>query len=125
MRRFWSVTGRAVGMLAGGVTTALWVALIYVEVGGFRLDGIGVVVGAMMGLFGLFAAIASWHGHAPVVFVCFVASFFGVGAFALNVDHWFRIFGVLDLLLLAASAMMWFAAKATAKPPATPGEKKS
>ena len=102
-------------MLAGGATAALWVTLIYVEVDGFRLDGIGVAVGAMMALFGLFAAIASWHGHATVVFVCFVASFFGVGAFALNVDHWFRIFGVLDLLLLAASAMIWYAARAPAK----------
>ena len=114
MPGFWSIAGRAVGMLAGGVTAALWVTLIWVPIGGFSLDGIGVAVGAMMALFGLFAAIASWHGHATVVFVCFVASFFGVGAFALNVDHWFRIFGVLDLLLLAASAMIWFAAKAKA-----------
>jgi hypothetical protein len=106
-------------MLAGGATAALWVTLIYVEIGGFSLDGIGVAVGALMALFGLFAAIASWHGHATVVFVCFVASFFGVGAFALNVDHWFRVFGLLDLLLLAASAMIWYAAKAR------PGERES
>ena len=115
MRRIWSIAGRALGMLAGGVTAALWVTLIWVPINDFSLDGIGVAVGAMMALFGLVAAIASWHGHATVVFVCFVASFFGVGAFALNVDHWFRIFGLLDLLLLAASAMIWFAAKATAK----------
>lgn len=115
MARLWSIIGRAVGMLAGGATSALWVTLIWVEVDGFRLDGIGVAVGAMMALFGLIAAIASWHGHATVVFFCFVASFFGVGSFALNVDNWFRIFGVLDLLLLAASAMIWYAAKAMAK----------
>jgi hypothetical protein len=57
------------------------------------------------------AAIASFHGHAAVVFACFVASFFGVGAFALNVDHWFRIFGILDLTLLAASVMIWLPAR--------------
>jgi hypothetical protein len=111
----WSIAGRAIGILAGGISAALWVAIIWFPVGGFMLDGIGVAVGAMLALFGLIAAIASWHGHATVVFVCFVASFFGVGAFALNVNHWFRIFGVLDLLLLVASAMIWFAARTPEK----------
>jgi hypothetical protein len=110
-----SIGGRAIGVLAGGITAALWVAIIWFPVGGFMLDGIGVAVGAMMAVFGLIAAIAAWHGHASVVFVCFVASFFGVGAFALNVNHWFRIFGVLDLLLLLASAMIWFAARSAEK----------
>lgn len=112
MRRLASIAGRGAGMLAGGSTALLWVLIIWVEIGGFRLEGIGVAVGAMMAIFGLIAAIASWHGHAAVVFVCFVASFFGVGAFSLNVDHWFRIFGLLDLLLLAASLMIWFGARA-------------
>lgn len=105
------LAGRAIGLLAGGATAALWVAIIWFPVGDFMLEGLGVAVGAFMALFGLVAAIASWHGHAGIVFVCFVASFFGVGAFALNVDHWFRIFGVLDLLLLLASAMIWYSAR--------------
>ena len=84
MPGLWSIAGRAVGMLAGGATAALWVTLIWVPFGGLSLDGIGVAVGAMMALFGLVAAIASWHGHATVVFFCFVASFFGVGSFALS-----------------------------------------
>ena len=107
--------GRALGMLAGGITAALWVTIIWVPVGGFSLEGIGVAVGAMMAAIGLVAAIASSHGHAAVVFACFVLSFFGVGTFALNVNHWFRIFGVLDLLLLLASAMIWFAARSAEK----------
>jgi hypothetical protein len=115
LQNFWSIAGRAIGMLAGGATAALWVTLIFVEIDGFSLEGIGVAVGAMLAIFGLVAAIGSWHGHATVVFVCFVASFFGVGTFALNVDNWFRIFGLLDLLLLAASVMIWFAAKAKEK----------
>jgi len=106
MRRALAMTGRAIGILAGGVTAGLWVWIIWLPLGDFRLEGIGVAVGGFMALFGLVAAIASWHGHAVVVFACFVASFFGVGAFALNVDHWFRVFGVLDLLLLAASVMI-------------------
>jgi hypothetical protein len=106
-----STAGRVTGMFAGGVTAALWIAVIWFPVGGLMLEGISVAVGAFMAALGLIAAIASWHGHATVIFFCFVASFFGIGAFALNVDHWFRIFGVLDLLLLAASVMIWHSAR--------------
>lgn len=102
------MAGRAIGVLAGGAAAALWVAVIWFPVGGFMLEGVSVVVGIFMALFSLVAAIAAFHGHAKVIFVCFVACFFGVGAFSLNVDHWFRIFGVLDLLLFAASAMIWY-----------------
>lgn len=106
------ILGRLIGMLAGGVTAALWIYLIWIPVGDFMLDSvIGVVVGGLMAVFGLVAAIAAYHGHATVIFVCFVASFFGVGAFALNVDNWFRIFGILDLLLLLASVMIWYSAR--------------
>jgi len=108
-----SVGGRALGILAGGAMTALWVAVIWFPVGGFMLEGINVPVGAFMALLALVAAIASWHGHAPVVFFCFVGSFFGVGTFALNVNNWFRIFGILDLLLLLASVMIWYSARTT------------
>lgn len=100
------------GIVSGGVMASLWVAVIWFPVGGFMLEGINVLVGAFMALLALVAAIASWHGHAGVVFACFVGSFFGVGTFALNVNHWFRIFGVLDLLLLLASVMIWYSARA-------------
>ena len=106
-----SIAGRGIGVLAGGAATVLWIAIIWFPVAGFMLEGIGVVVGGFMALFSLVAAIGAFHGHAAVVFVCFLASFFGVGAFALNVDHWFRIFGVLDLLLLVSSAMIWFSGR--------------
>lgn len=89
---------------------ALWVAIIWFPVGGVMLEGVGMLVGAFMAAIALIAAIASWHGHATVMFACFVVSFFGIGTFALNVDNWFRIFGVLDLVLLAASAMIWYSA---------------
>lgn len=105
------VAGRVIGMLAGGITAALWVAIIWFPVGGFMLEGYGVAVGAVMAVIGLVAAIASWHGHAAVIFVCFVAAFFGIGAFALNVDHWFRVFGLLDLFMLLASVMIWYSSR--------------
>lgn len=105
------LAGRGIGLLAGGATAALWVAIIWFPVGGFMLAGYGVAVGAMMAILGLVAAIASYNGHATVVFFCFVASFFGVGAFSLNVDHWFRVFGILDLFMLVASIMIWLAVR--------------
>ncbi len=107
--------GRGIGMLAGGITAALWIFPIWVETGGLRFEGISVVVAVFMAALGLVAAIASWHGHATVIFFCFVLSFFGIGTFALNVDNWFRIFGVLDLMLFAASAMIWYSRR-TGKP---------
>lgn len=107
-----SIAGRAIGVLAGGAATVLWIAIMWFPVDEFMLDGIGVVVGGFMALFALVAAIGAYHGHAFVIFVCFVASFFGVGAFALNVDHWFRVFGVLDLLLLMSAVLIWLSARA-------------
>lgn len=111
-----SVAGRAIGLIAGGATAVLWIAIIWFPVGGFMLEGgttiggIAVAYAVFAAMIGLVAAIASWHGHAVVVFVCFVLSFFGVGAFSLNVDHWIRIFGILDLFLLVASVMIWVSA---------------
>ena len=103
------MAGRGIGLLAGGATAVLWVAVMWFPVGGLMLQGYEVAAGAVMAVLGLVAAIASYHGVAGVIFICFVASFFGIGAFSLNVDHWFRIFGILDLLLFAASGMIWFA----------------
>ena len=105
------IAGRSIGLLAGAVTAILWVAIIWFPVAGFMLEGIGVVVGTFMALLGLVAAIASFQGHAGIVFACFVVSFFGIGTFALNIDHWFRVFGVLDLLLGLASVMIWYSAR--------------
>ena len=106
-----SIAGRVIGVLAGAAATLLWVAILWFPVGGFMLKGIGMVVGAFMALVALVAAIGAYHGHAIVVFVCFVVSFFGIGAFALNVDHWFRVFGVLDLLMLVACALLWWSSR--------------
>ena len=106
-----SIAGRAIGVFAGGAAAALWIAVMWFPVGGFMLEGVAFAFGALMALFALVAAIGSYHGHALVVFFCFVASFFGIGSFALNIDHWFRVFGILDLLLLVASVMIWYSAR--------------
>ncbi len=110
-----ALAGRGIGMFAGGATALLWIAVIWFPIGGFMLDGgsmtgfIAVAYAAVAAVIGLVAAIASWHGHSAVIFVCFVVSFFGVGTFSLNVDNWFRIFGILDLLLLLAAILIRYA----------------
>lgn len=106
-----SGAGSAIGMMAGALLAVLWISIIWFPVGGLMLEGVSVVVGGFMALFALVAAIAAWHRHAVVIFVCFIASFFGVGSFALNVDHWFSIFGILDLALLLSSVLIWLAAR--------------
>jgi hypothetical protein len=112
-----SIAGRALGLVAGGATAVLWIVIVWFPIdglleGGTAMGRIAVAYGLVAALVGLVAAIAAWHGHAAVIFVCFVLSFFGVGAFSLNVDHWFRVFGILDLLLLAASVMIFVSARA-------------
>jgi hypothetical protein len=99
--------GRGIGMLAGGITAMLWISIIWFPIEGFMLEGYGVAFGAVMAIIGIVVAIAAFHGHTTVMFFGFVTSFFGTGAFALNVQNWFRAFGILDLFMLLASVMIW------------------
>ena len=108
-----SLAGRGIGFLAGTASAVLWISIMWFEVGGFKLTGFSVAWGAFMALVSLVAAIAAWQGQAGIVFAAFVLSFFGVGWFSLNVLNWFRIFGVLDLLLLLSSVMIWASRRET------------
>jgi hypothetical protein len=99
--------GRGLGVVAGAATTLIWVYAIYFPSGGLTISGVSIVVAALMGLLGLFVAIASVKGHAPVLFVAFVASFLPVGAYMLGVDHWLRLVGILDMLILTAGLLLW------------------
>ena len=94
-------------MLAGAATAVAWVFLIWFPGGNLTISGISIIVAGLMGLLGLFAAIASFKGHAPVVFVVFVASFLPVGAMLLGAAHWIRFIGILDILLLVAAILLW------------------
>lgn len=107
MNQALTIAGRGIGFLAGTVSAVLWISIMWFEVGGFKLAGFAVAWGAFMALVSLVAAIAAYQGQAGVVFLGFVVSFFGVGWFSLNVQNWFRIFGILDLLLLLSSVMIW------------------
>jgi hypothetical protein len=101
--------GRIAGMLAGGVTAVLWLAVIWFPVGGMQLEGYAVGYALGLVVVALVSAISSFHGHAGIVFLCFVIQFFGVGTRAINAGTWFQLFGILNLLLLLASVMLWTA----------------
>lgn len=99
--------GRALGALCGAALAVIWVFTLWVPAAGLTLSGVSVVVALMLTAFALFASIASLRGHATVVVLLFLASFFPVGASLIRVDHWLRVVGWLDVGLLAASALLW------------------
>ena len=55
----------------------------------------------------VFAGIAAVHGHAAVIALAFLASFFPIGVSLLPRDHWLQWVGWLDLGLLVAAVLIW------------------
>jgi hypothetical protein len=110
--------GRGLGLVCAVGLSAAWAFALWVPSGGLTLDGLGGVGGALMSLvLAVFAGIASVHGHAVVVVLAFLASFFPIGVSLLPRDHWLQWAGWLDLGLLAAAVLM-FATRRSAKRPA-------
>jgi hypothetical protein len=112
--------GRVLGIACGAALAVAWVFAIWAPAAGITLSGISVVVALFMVAFALFAAIASAYGHAVVVVLLFLASFFPIGAALLPADHWLRFIGVGDLGLLIAAVIMWITKRAAlARQPAS------
>jgi hypothetical protein len=113
-----NTTARALGALCGAALAVVWAVTLWVPAAGLKLSGVSVVVALMLSAFGLFAAIASLRGHATVVVLLFLASFFPVGTlgFALTREHWFYWVGWLDIGLIVAAVPMWLTRSAA--PPA-------
>jgi len=109
MRKVLNTIARALGALCGAALAVVWAVALWVPATGLNIVGVSVVVALMLSVFGLFAAIASVRGHATVVVLLFLASFFPVGTlgFALTRDHWFYWVAWLDIGLLVAAALMW------------------
>lgn len=100
--------GRALGLVCAAGLAGAWAFALWVPSGGLTLDGIGGVGGALMSLvLAVFAGIASVHGHAAVIALAFLASFFPIGVSLLPRDHWLQWAGWLDLGLLVAAALIW------------------
>ena len=107
MRKILNTSARALGALCGGVLAVVWAFTLWVPAAGLHLAGVSVVVALMLTLFGLFAAIAAVRGHAAVIVLLFIASFFPIGASLLRVDHWLHWVGWVDLGLLVAAVALW------------------
>lgn len=108
-----NVLARALGVLSGAVLSGAWAFALWVPTSGLTLSGISFVVALLLMVLALFATIASFYGHAIVVVLAFLASFFPVGAFLMPTEHWLRWTGWLDLALLAAGALMWLTRRAS------------
>lgn len=114
MRKLLNTFARGLGALCGAVLAVVWAFALWVPAAGLQhLAGVSVVVALMLTVFGLFAVIASVRGHATVIVLLFLASFFPIGAQLLRVDHWLRAVGWLDLGLAVAALVVWLTREAT------------
>ena len=120
MRKTLNAFGRAFGALCGAVLSVAWVFALWVPAARLTLSGVSVVVALLLAVFAVFATIASLRGHAVVVVLLFLASFFPIGAYLMPADHWLRWVGWLDLGLLLAAVLMWVTRHGAPASPAGP-----
>jgi ABC-type glycerol-3-phosphate transport system permease component len=99
--------GRALGVVCAAVLASAWAFALWVPSAGLTVTGISVVTALLLVAFAVFAGIAAAHGHAVVLVLLFLASFFPVGAFLIPTDHWLKWVGWVDLGLLAAAILLW------------------
>jgi hypothetical protein len=81
--------------------------VLWVPAAGLTVTGISVVTALLLVTFAVFAAIAAVYGHATVIALLFLASFFPVGAFLMPTDHWLKWVGWVDIGLLVAAVLIW------------------
>jgi hypothetical protein len=104
--------GRVVGVLFAAALAVAWAVALWVPTAGLTLPGVSVVMAVACFAFAVFSGVASAYGHAVVVALFFLASFFPIGAtFLTQPDHWVKWIGRGDLGLLAAAALMWATAR--------------
>lgn len=98
--------GRIIGVVCGAAAALAWSFAMWVPSAGVA-SPIGFVGSFALALLALFGAIAAVRGHAAVVVVVFLASFFPVGFAFLSAENWMRAVGYLDLGLLAAAVLLY------------------
>ena len=104
--------GRVLGVCCAAALALAWAAALWVPTAGLTLPGVSVVTALALLVFAVFAGIASAYGHAVVVALFFLASFFPIGAvFLVEAENWLRWVGWADLGLLAAAVLMWVSAR--------------
>ncbi len=102
--------GRILGMLCGAALAVVWAFALWVPAAGLSA-GVSVIAALAFVVFAVFAGIASAYGHAVVVVLFFLASFFPIGATFLMQPDWHKWIGWGDLGLLAAAILMWATAR--------------
>jgi hypothetical protein len=103
--------GRGLGVVCAALLASAWAFVLWVPSAGLTVSGISVVTALLLVTLAVFAGIAAAHGHAVVLALMFLASFFPVGAFLLPTDHWLKWVGWVDLGLLAAAVLIWASAR--------------
>ncbi len=103
--------GRILGVLCAAGLAIAWAYTLWVPAANLPLSGVSVIMALALVAFAVFAGIASVYGHAVVLVLFFLASFFPIGAFLIGTDHWLKYVGWGDLGLLAAAALMWASAR--------------
>jgi hypothetical protein len=99
--------GRALGLVCAACLAAAWAFVLWVPAAGLHVSGISVVTALLLVAFAVFAGIAAVYGHALVIALLFLASFFPVGAFLMPTDHWLKWVGWIDLGLLVAAVLIF------------------
>ena len=97
---------RGLGVVCALALAMAWAFALWVPTAGLTLSGVSVIMALLLVAFALFAGIASAYGHAVVVTLFFLASFFPIGAFLMSAQHWLHWVGWIDLGLLASAALM-------------------
>jgi hypothetical protein len=109
-----NLLGRAIGVVCAASLASAWAVALWVPAAGLTPTGISVVTALLLVVLAIFAGIAAVYGHAVVLALLFLASFFPVGAFVMPTDHWLKWVGWLDLGLLAAAGLIWLTSRRAA-----------
>jgi hypothetical protein len=99
--------GRGLGVVCAAALASIWAFVLWVPAAGLTVTGISVITALLLVALAAFAGIAAAYGHAAVLALLFLASFFPVGAFLMPTDHWLKWVGWLDLGWLAAAVLIW------------------
>ena len=116
--------GKVIGVVCGAAAALAWSFAMWVPSAGVA-SPVGFVGSFALALLALFGAIAAVRGHAAVLIVVFLASFFPVGFAFLSADNWMRVVGFLDLGLLAAGALLLLGRRLGGAAAAAPREQES
>ena len=107
MTHFINWAGRALGLVCAAGLASAWAYVLWVPSSGLTLAYLNVVTALLFVVLAVFAGIAAVHGHAAVIAVAFLASFFPIGISLLARDHWLQWVGWLDVGLLVSAVLIW------------------